>query len=45
MKFILEMIVDLFGGSLGLGLCVVMNNLKFKEIGKIFKKNNVMFVI
>lgn len=39
-KFTSEIIADPSGGSSGLGLRVVMNNLKFKETGKIL--NNVM---
>jgi len=38
-KFTSEIIADPSGGSSGLGLRVVMNNLKFKETGKIL--NNV----
>lgn len=44
MKFTSEMIADPSGGSSGLGFRVVMNNLKFKETGKILK-NNAMLVI
>ena len=42
-KFTSEMMADPSGGSSGLGLRVVMNNLKFKETGKIL--NNVMLQI
>ena len=42
-KFTSEMIADPSGGSSGLGLRVVMNNLKFKQTGK--KLNKAMLVI
>lgn len=37
-KFTSEIIANPSGGSSGLGLRVVMNNLKFKETGKILNK-------
>lgn len=42
-KFTSEMIADPSGGSSGLGLRVVINNLKIKETGKIL--NKAMLVI